>query len=201
MLHPRVPPLVRALPHVETLSLFRAEESLDETETRRGLGLVTNEEAQSAVTGATASATVIAAEAVTINATPAIAPSAVSPTVQPSLATSTAQNATAAVAYAAANRSRANVTSAAPPAVNVQTAAMDAPKVPEPRPSGSVSLPPPPEPLPSSSKKIAAVSVPQVSTIVSAEQQAMPVTMQIDPHEDDDESMPGIDLGSDSEEE
>jgi len=39
MLHPRVPPLVRSLPHVESLSLFRAEESLDEIDTRGALGL------------------------------------------------------------------------------------------------------------------------------------------------------------------
>jgi hypothetical protein len=34
-----VPPLVRSLPHVESLSLFRAEESLDEIDAREGLGL------------------------------------------------------------------------------------------------------------------------------------------------------------------
>lgn len=39
MLHPRVPPLVRSLPHVESLSLFRVEESLDETNAREALGL------------------------------------------------------------------------------------------------------------------------------------------------------------------
>ncbi|KAG6877240.1 hypothetical protein C0992_010466 [Termitomyces sp. T32_za158] len=39
LLHPRVPPLVRSLPHVESLSLFRAEESQEELDTREGLGL------------------------------------------------------------------------------------------------------------------------------------------------------------------
>jgi len=43
LLHPRAPPLVRSLPEVETLSLFRAEESLEELETRRKLGLITAE--------------------------------------------------------------------------------------------------------------------------------------------------------------
>ena len=39
LLHPRVPPLLRSLPHVESLSLFRAEESIDEVEVREALGL------------------------------------------------------------------------------------------------------------------------------------------------------------------
>lgn len=39
LLHPRVPPLIRSLPHVESLSLFRTEESLDEIDAREALGL------------------------------------------------------------------------------------------------------------------------------------------------------------------
>lgn len=38
-MHPRVPPLVRSLPHVESLSLFRAEEPQEEIEAREELGL------------------------------------------------------------------------------------------------------------------------------------------------------------------
>lgn len=37
LIHPRAPPLVRSLPHVETLSLYRAEESQEEQETRQAL--------------------------------------------------------------------------------------------------------------------------------------------------------------------
>ncbi|KAI0307217.1 hypothetical protein B0F90DRAFT_1814005 [Multifurca ochricompacta] len=37
LLHPRVPPLVRSLPHVESLSLSRAEESVEEREIRERL--------------------------------------------------------------------------------------------------------------------------------------------------------------------
>ncbi|KAI0065940.1 hypothetical protein BV25DRAFT_1613288 [Artomyces pyxidatus] len=37
LLHPRAPPLVRSLPHVETLSLFRAEEATEEVEVREAL--------------------------------------------------------------------------------------------------------------------------------------------------------------------
>ncbi|PCH41467.1 hypothetical protein WOLCODRAFT_89291 [Wolfiporia cocos MD-104 SS10] len=39
LLHPRVPPLVRALPHVEALALFREEEGTEEGGLRRTLGL------------------------------------------------------------------------------------------------------------------------------------------------------------------
>ncbi|KAG5648888.1 hypothetical protein DXG03_000237 [Asterophora parasitica] len=39
LLHPRVPPLVRSLPHVESLSLFRAEEPQDEADAREEVGL------------------------------------------------------------------------------------------------------------------------------------------------------------------
>ncbi|KAF7355498.1 Pre-rRNA-processing protein rix1 [Mycena sanguinolenta] len=40
LLHPRLPPLVRSMPYIESLSLFRAEESQEESEMRRSLGLV-----------------------------------------------------------------------------------------------------------------------------------------------------------------
>ncbi|KAI0268321.1 rRNA processing/ribosome biogenesis-domain-containing protein [Gloeopeniophorella convolvens] len=41
LLHPRVPPLVRSIPHVETLSLFQAEESADERQARENLRIGT----------------------------------------------------------------------------------------------------------------------------------------------------------------
>ncbi|KAI0774418.1 hypothetical protein C8Q74DRAFT_833951 [Fomes fomentarius] len=44
LLHPRVPPLVRSLPHVEALSLFRAEEGEDEIDVRRRTGLAVPDE-------------------------------------------------------------------------------------------------------------------------------------------------------------
>jgi hypothetical protein len=43
LLHPRVPPLVRSLPHVESLSLFRTEESQEEAEAREALDLTYGE--------------------------------------------------------------------------------------------------------------------------------------------------------------
>lgn len=45
LLHPRSPPLVRPLPHVEALSLFRAEESNEELAVRTSLALATTYDA------------------------------------------------------------------------------------------------------------------------------------------------------------
>ncbi|KAJ7240352.1 rRNA processing/ribosome biogenesis-domain-containing protein [Mycena haematopus] len=42
LLHPRLPPLVRSMPYIESLSLFRAEESQEESEMRQSLGLVSS---------------------------------------------------------------------------------------------------------------------------------------------------------------
>lgn len=53
LLHPRVPPLVRSLPHVETLSLFRAEESQEEVEARQALELATQHDIERKVEAAT----------------------------------------------------------------------------------------------------------------------------------------------------
>ncbi|KAJ6490373.1 rRNA processing/ribosome biogenesis-domain-containing protein, partial [Mycena vitilis] len=47
LLHPRLPPLVRSLPYVESLSLFRAEESQEEIDARESLGLVLPEDSTS----------------------------------------------------------------------------------------------------------------------------------------------------------
>ncbi|KAH7911569.1 rRNA processing/ribosome biogenesis-domain-containing protein [Hygrophoropsis aurantiaca] len=44
LLHPRGPPLVRSMPHLAALSLFRTEESHEETEVRESLGLSMEEE-------------------------------------------------------------------------------------------------------------------------------------------------------------
>lgn len=44
LLHPRVPPLVRSLPHVEMLSLFREEEGDEEQGMRKTLGLASADE-------------------------------------------------------------------------------------------------------------------------------------------------------------
>ncbi|KAJ7228479.1 rRNA processing/ribosome biogenesis-domain-containing protein, partial [Mycena pura] len=50
LLHPRLPPLVRSLPYIEALSLFRAEESQEESDAREGLGLVPSAPAMESIT-------------------------------------------------------------------------------------------------------------------------------------------------------
>jgi hypothetical protein len=49
LLHPRVPPLVRTMPHVESLSLFKAEEPQDEAEVLSTLGLTSIHPSQSQI--------------------------------------------------------------------------------------------------------------------------------------------------------
>jgi hypothetical protein len=49
LLHPRVPPLVRSMPHVESLSLFKAEEPQDEAEVLSTLGLTSIHASQSQI--------------------------------------------------------------------------------------------------------------------------------------------------------
>ncbi|KAJ7178937.1 rRNA processing/ribosome biogenesis-domain-containing protein [Mycena filopes] len=54
LLHPRLPPLVRSMPPLESFSLFRAEESQEEIDARQTLGLVPSEaELDVPVTGGT----------------------------------------------------------------------------------------------------------------------------------------------------
>jgi len=49
LLHPRVPPLVRSMPHVESLSLFKAEEPQDEAEVLSTLELTSIHSSQSQI--------------------------------------------------------------------------------------------------------------------------------------------------------
>lgn len=199
MLHPRLPPLVRALPHVEALSLFRAEEGQEEKDARQGLGLVTMDEAQPAANAATPSATANAAEGVAVDATPGVPPLAGSQAAPPGLAAVTAAHAVAAAEQSANGATRANVTSTAAPLGNVQAVSTDTPQATHSRLSGPSTLPRAPEPLPSPSRIVPSVAAARVSPQVPAEPRTVPAPVQDE--EDEDEPMPGIDLGSDSEEE
>ncbi|EKM59257.1 uncharacterized protein PHACADRAFT_113693 [Phanerochaete carnosa HHB-10118-sp] len=200
MLHPRVPPLIRVLPHVEILSLFRAEEGQEEKDARRDLGLISNEEAQPAASDTTPSATPIAADTVDVNATTDAAPPVIPRTAQSSLVKTPPPPALVAAAQSAMDATSTNVTSAVMPSINTQTASMVALQATEPRFSGSSTLPPSPGPLPPSSKISPFVSAPQVLSMTPAQLPTVPVTMQIS-EEDENEPMPAINLSSDSEEE
>ena len=187
MLHPRVPPLVRSLPHVESLSLFRAEEGHEEKEMRRGLGLVTDDEARDTDSTVAATAPVVTAGSIA----PTPAPSTVSQVVRTSVETShsTVRTGTDAVSkIAASSTSVIQKTTVETPAVAELTSTVQ-----RSHPAYVTSLPPPPDPLPSSSRIVPTVSVPQVTSLPG------PADVRMDV-EDEDEPMPSIDLGSDSDE-
>ena len=204
MLHPRVPPLVRALPHVESLSLFRAEEGSEEKETRRGAGLVTLEEIRETETAQTP-----------VSITPEPIPSTIALS-QPSQIAQTpsslytlgdpvaASHATSRVVGLGTGPSAASSvffdtsgpTGEEPTVIPTH---VTKPPFPPPPPATS-SLPAPSDPLPPSSTIAPAISVPQVSSIAVAEPKAIPALVQMNVEEDEDEPMPGIDLGSDSDE-
>ncbi|KAI0650589.1 rRNA processing/ribosome biogenesis-domain-containing protein [Trametes meyenii] len=196
LLHPRVPPLVRSLPHVEMLSLFRAEESQEESDTRTnvGLGVVPDE------------SDIAELLAPTVNVLP--------------------RETLAEVAEATRNASRPQVQAQKYAAMQVDVAPPAAPsavvaKVAEPSiPSALAvpamppaaastlenfhvppsSLPPPPDPLPSST----AASGPRSTTIPAPPTTPTappPMPTEEEADDDDDEPMPTIDMGSDSDSE
>lgn len=206
MLHPRVPPLVRALPHVEVLSLFRAEEGHEEKDARREAGFVTIEEIRA--TENVRDEIVTEPESVAVDA-PSVARSQ---PLQP--ARSFASSYTAHSDAAAASHNMANagsgtcssaVKSSSPDTPNPATELPNVVRTPATTPA---FLPPPPTPstlpgtpdlLPSSSTIDPSISVRQGASMAVAEPQSIPAVMQMDVAEDEDEPMPGIDLGSDSE--
>ncbi|KAA1466753.1 hypothetical protein DENSPDRAFT_812014 [Dentipellis sp. KUC8613] len=162
LLHPRVPPLVRSLPHVDALSLFRAEEGDEEQDVRAGLGI-----GVAGFLGAAGDEDEVPA--------PAVVPSIVGRAAEPA----------AALAAPFTLFAKPAVASTAAPAFTAPTASTAPVPTPAPAPilapsTSSAKVPPPPSvPLPSSSK-------PTPSTAPQA-------------HDDDDEEMPSIDMGSDSE--
>ncbi|KAI9056538.1 hypothetical protein FKP32DRAFT_1599270 [Trametes sanguinea] len=195
LLHPRVPPLVRSLPHVEMLSLFRAEESREETEARMALGVDVNEERSPMrsldtekmnplVDERRASIPPAVQSVNNAGAPPAQASSNIAMQVDPTpLHGSTIA--------AAALEPLAQTVAPKPSGLQAEPAAAQVYQVPQ------TSLPPPPDPLPSSSAAVGTRSATTLATPVSS---AAPGVLSA-ADEDDDEPMPTIDLGSDSESE
>ncbi|KAI0720268.1 rRNA processing/ribosome biogenesis-domain-containing protein [Cerioporus squamosus] len=191
LLHPRVPPLVRSLPHVELLSLFRAEEGEEEMDTRTRVGLTVLDEpvmepdvaerltphAEHSNTSNTPrphpevgrnSGSYTVQEPMVVPMHVDVSPAPTPPTLPPQLAQSSQQS------------------------IELQAA-------PIPTLSDRVAqnpLPPPPDPLPSNSAALGPPSttstIPPVTTHIP--QAAAPTGEE----DDDDEPMPTIDLGSDS---
>ncbi|KAI0638331.1 rRNA processing/ribosome biogenesis-domain-containing protein [Trametes polyzona] len=200
LLHPRVPPLVRSLPHVEMLSLFRAEESQEESEARANIGVGVVEERVPGRTGEAEELTSLVDNRTTL---PPRAPS--------SRSIGDVQNAETprggertpmqvdvappAIPSTVGTRVAEPVIQRTPPApVAVQQPAVVAAQALHSPPS---SLPPPPDPLPSSSAALGTRS----TTASTAPPVTSAAVASVPADEDEDEPMPTIDLASDSDSE
>ncbi|TCD69857.1 hypothetical protein EIP91_005934 [Steccherinum ochraceum] len=189
LLHPRVPPLVRSLPHLETLSLFRAEEGQEELEARQALHLGAHHELEPPTEPPTGSATPVS----TASLDPAVRP--------PSSASQVPL-----------------VTSAVAPPTRIQPAAtglmrqsqsvafqQEPPKLPSAPPSSSaaptVDRPETHTVAGSSSSIQAPVRSTNPSSTTAVEPTPADVRMVVEDEEDEDEPMPSIDAESDSDEE
>lgn len=184
-LHPRVPPIIRALPHVESLSLFRAEEGQEEEETRQMLAIGTMDELRrqtmvpaedvAPAPPTTKPADSLPRPVVEQSPLPAIAPAAstaMAQTLPPSLvSTSLSRNFVAA-------------------------SVLEEPTIPP------TVLPTTPATIAASPKAQAAIMTPVASgstpPIRSTPAYVVPVVIAEEDDEDDDEPMPTIDMDSDS---
>ncbi|KAI9000871.1 rRNA processing/ribosome biogenesis-domain-containing protein [Trametes punicea] len=196
-LHPRVPPLVRSLPHVEMLSLFRAEESQEEIDARTTLGVAAIEEDDPAQSHAAEKivlplngqteqprASISPPVEVVNNAGAPPAPGQSSTAVQVDIAPPLAST-----TYGAIGTESVQL---APRQGSISQAEVRTSQSSQARPT---SLPPPPDPLPSSSATLGPRSATTFAPPVSS---AIPLPAEDD---DEDEPMPAIDLGSDSDSE
>ncbi|KAJ3551411.1 hypothetical protein NM688_g4721 [Phlebia brevispora] len=187
-LHPRAPPVLRALPHAENLTLFRAEESQEECDIRRALCIGTMDElalqapVQETIS-TTPGPTIVTSTEPTEKPPPqpcaepaeqflSVPPLSVVPLLQRSIDVS---------------RPSARV-------VTEIQATRPAESGPTPRKTGvPVSVQPPPRPVEASSLSA------RQPTVASAEAPAaQPIPIVVD-EDDEDEPMPSIDMGSDSE--
>ncbi|KAH9850732.1 rRNA processing/ribosome biogenesis-domain-containing protein [Lenzites betulinus] len=194
LLHPRVPPLVRSLPHVEMLSLFRVEESQEEADARLNLGVGIVDKY---VPGQTELSEELTSPADNRTTLPpgALAPRPIK-MVQNAEASRAQEQIVMQVDVAPPGGSNAVGANVARPSIQttLTTAVAAIGDVTQPF-QLPTSLPPPPDPLPSK----AAVGKQSSTTTASSVTSATPVPLPVD--DDDDEPMPTIDLGSDSDSE
>ncbi|KAI0346803.1 hypothetical protein BDW22DRAFT_1386488 [Trametopsis cervina] len=179
LLHPRAPPLVRALPGVEPLSLFQATESHEEYETRRRLGIATLQEIISHPHPDTVQET----RNVPLHAAsnpPASFPSA---TALSSSVGSVVHHPVPVVPHIPAHEPAATISSTS--ANGPMDVSLSTPSV-----SFNRNEPPPATKEPSSSETASATTSLPPAPIPAVEAAAV--------EEDDDEPMPGIDMDSDS---
>ncbi|KAI0375789.1 hypothetical protein BV20DRAFT_984840 [Pilatotrama ljubarskyi] len=204
LLHPRVPPLVRSLPHVEMLSLFRAEESHEEADARTNIGMdVIEERGPGRTTEVAEALTPLVDDRTTLARAPSgqalevVESAGAPPAAQERSGTAMQVDVAPLVSSGAPSAppsapiGEQPMPSVPPKSVAQHTAAGMA------QTSGvpPTSLPPPPDPLPSSSAALGTRSTPLSAPPVPA-----PAAVRTD-HDDEDEPMPTIDLGSDSDSE
>ncbi|KAM5534268.1 hypothetical protein V8D89_010878 [Ganoderma adspersum] len=205
LLHPRVPPLVRSLPHVEMLSLFRTEEGEEELDTRRRIGL--DALPDRAVPGSDVSESQMPLDGGRTSpwksSRPSIERGNNSGTPSFQARDTVPMQVDAPTAPVTIQPSQLP----APPSVGLRHPQSPAPLVNHPAETGDMAqspLPPPPDPLPSGSgvvgPKPATASIPPATHATHATTVRTPIC-QDDDSDDADEPMPAIDLGSDSESE
>ncbi|KAI0089115.1 rRNA processing/ribosome biogenesis-domain-containing protein [Irpex rosettiformis] len=193
MLHPRAPPLVRALPHIESLSLFQAEESNEELDARRQIGIATISET-----------TPLPQPQNTIAVAPSVAPTLIPP-VQSAFSTGIPPPTSIHPQSSVPSAISANqVSTPTPASIITSQAKVDAPR-PRSPPAQTQSEPPVvafssrgPTTVPTTNfSSTIAGGPPQMSRAVDS----MPTTKPMVVVDDEDEPIPTIDMGSDSDSE
>lgn len=185
LLHPRVPPLARALPNIESLCLFRRDESLEERELRESLRIAISPHHDRETEGAESQL----------------------PTIGPALASQTSHPNSHTLADVEASNTLAPVLVSLYPQ---PTALVDPKPSPSPSHTAKVSSSPPSPSQAWCSEKPnetlrpgqAQAIVPYLSGGVDASEEtrsgAKAEVIYLRADEDDDEEMPSIDMGSDS---
>ena len=197
LLHPRVPPLVRSLPHVEMLSLYRAEEGEEEVDARQGAGLATIDEYDFGEPNVAAGSQIQKALSNALHQAPDSAriPGPSAP--QESNVTAMQVDATPTASSAlSVSRTSAHAIALKPPS---QTTLEPPTRLSLAQPSSPP--PPPPDPLPSSTAALGLRSIASTTSTIPAITPVAPVAAPAREEDDEDEPMPAIDMSSDSESE
>ncbi|KAL1708625.1 rRNA processing/ribosome biogenesis-domain-containing protein [Schizophyllum commune] len=175
LLHPRLPPLVRPLPHVDALALFAGEESAEEKRTRLDMGFSMSADASTSTSNEANEASAMEQDQL-VDTAPAAAPPASATFLQPP--------------------ALKTYPSAPPIATMPPPAPAQAELAYVPTSSTAAALAPAALPLASAPPKSPMGVITGTSTS-RAEAQTEVVSMAVE--EDDDEEMPAIDMSSDSE--
>ncbi|KAH9939977.1 rRNA processing/ribosome biogenesis-domain-containing protein [Amylocystis lapponica] len=190
LLHPRMPPLVRSLPHVEALSLFRAEEGEEERDARTTLALRTPDDISP----------VVSTEA--LESLPPALPALHASSESPSELASRAILPLSGVLSSRVSQGRRT-----PPAQTTSTTSftsnLNVARSPSNQPQNVVIGPPPIAPLtsphPHDGASLNAKTPTSMSLTTAIPSDILPVSSEVFMEQDDeDEPMPTIDLGSDS---